>query len=193
MYEFLALPLAYILGSFPSSVIVARLFFNDKKFQEEIQNGHLGTSSLKKRYGLISGILVGALDFLKGFMSIFIADKLGGDDIILVLSGVLAIIGHNWSCFLKLKGGKGAACSYGNLFYLLPREFIISLFLTALPTFFVNKFFQYKNKIGKMRKTTFLTFILYLFTLTMALFFNQPIIIAFSPILFSIPIVLKNN
>jgi len=193
MYGFLALPLAYIFGSFSSSVFVARVFFHDKKFQEEIKNGRLGASWLKKRYGLIPGMLVGVLDFFKGFMSIFIADKLGGGNGILVLSGILAISGHNWSCFLGFKGGKGAACSYGNLFYLLPREFILALILTSLPGFFIKKLFQYKDKITMIRKSSFLTFILYLFTFASALLFNQPTIIAFSPILFSIPIILKRN
>lgn len=62
----------------------------------------------------------------KGALAVFIASILTGSPILILATGFIAVIGHNWSVFLKLKGGSGACVIYGVLVYLVFLQFVIA-------------------------------------------------------------------
>lgn len=184
--------IGYFIGSIPSAYIIAKN--RNMDIRKEVPDGRLGSANVWKKLGKFPGALVGAMDFCKGAFSIMIANKISGEDWVLVLTGVAVIIGHNWSIFLHFIGGKGAAATFGNLFYLLPKYFITAAFCTAIPAFFYKK-----NKdinLGKNREfktSNFLTGIWFFLTFLFAILSNEPTVIAFSPIIFSLPIIMKKN
>lgn len=192
--KILPIVIAYFLGSIPSAYLVAKNKGID--ITSKVENGRLGTMSATRTIGKFAGILVGIMDFCKGALSVIIADKMsGGEDWVMVLAGVAAIMGHNWSIFLHFIGGKGAATTFGNLFYLLPVPFLLAGFVTAIPSYFLKQKsrFSIPGQNKNFKTSDFLTSILFLLTFIFALSFGVPSIIAFSPIIFSVPIILKKN
>jgi glycerol-3-phosphate acyltransferase PlsY len=115
----------YLIGSIPFSYIIAKL--RRINLKERVKNGQIGAAAVKRNCGLFPAIFAGIGDFSKGALAVFIAKKLAKQDWVVVLSGLAAIIGHNWSIFLKFWGGKGALVSFGALFYLLPIPFFLCL------------------------------------------------------------------
>jgi len=61
------------------------------------------------------GVIVFILDFVKGFIPPFIAMKVVPEisGLLIVVVSLLSVCGHNWTLFLKFKGGKGVATSLG--------------------------------------------------------------------------------
>ena len=105
--------LAYLLGSLPFGYWVAKVVKNIdiRKFG----SGNIGATNVARVVGKRWGILVFFLDFLKGFLaviiSIFLLPK--GSFWVYLFTGILAVSGHNWSLFLKFKGGKGVSTTLG--------------------------------------------------------------------------------
>jgi len=113
MKEIFVILFAYILGSFPFGFWVAKLVKNIdiRKFG----SGNIGATNVARVVGKSWGILVFFLDFLKGFLVVMISFLLLPQSSfwVYLIAGILAVSGHNWSLFLKFKGGKGVSTTLG--------------------------------------------------------------------------------
>ena len=121
-----------LLGSLPFGYIVSCL---SGKNILKIGWRKTSGSNVFKNVGKWQGITTGLLDILKGYLAVFLAQKLGFGSDIQVLSGVAAVVGHNWSCFLRFAGGRGIGTFAGAFFALSPQLLgysIIPLLLFAL-------------------------------------------------------------
>ncbi len=111
----LVIIICYLLGSIPFGYIVGRLF---KKIDiREYGSGNIGATNAFRILGpaLASLVLIG--DISKGIFSIYLVRFLNIDNLsILVIAGFAVICGHDWSVFLKFKGGKGVATTFGVIF-----------------------------------------------------------------------------
>lgn len=111
----LVIIICYLLGSIPFGYIVGRLF---KKIDiREYGSGNIGATNAFRILGpaLASLVLIG--DISKGIFSIYLVRFLNIDTLsILVIAGIAVICGHDWSVFLKFKGGKGVATTFGVVF-----------------------------------------------------------------------------
>ena len=111
----LVIIICYLLGSIPFGYIVGRLF---KKIDiREYGSGNIGATNAFRILGpaLASLVLIG--DISKGIFSIYLVRFLNIDNLsILVIAGIAVICGHDWSVFLKFKGGKGVATTFGVIF-----------------------------------------------------------------------------
>ena len=116
---------AYILGSFPSGYIITRL--SVKKNILEIGWKKTSGSNVFRNIGKWQAVLTGILDIAKGFLAVWLAQKLGFSQTIQILSGVSAIIGHNWSLFLKFSGGRGIATYIGIMLALSWKTLLLSV------------------------------------------------------------------
>jgi glycerol-3-phosphate acyltransferase PlsY len=96
---------SYILGSIPFGYLFTRL--STKQNILEIGWKKTSGSNVFKNIGMLQGILTGIFDVGKGYLAVRLAQILGFSPLIQVLSGVAAVTGHNWSCFLKFSGGRG--------------------------------------------------------------------------------------
>jgi glycerol-3-phosphate acyltransferase PlsY len=157
IYSYLAVPIGYLLGSIPSAYIIGRLI--GKTDMRTEGDGRISAAAVKKRMGFWPFLLVVVMDICKGLLAIFIARLLThtpiefiGDfsksplfipllPLILVLAtGFLTVIGHNWSPFIKFQGGLGATVIYGVLGGLMcfPHE-IIALVIGGISVLITRK------------------------------------------------------
>ncbi len=106
--------LAYLIGSFPTGVLVGKIFFH--KDIRKYGSGNIGTTNAFRVLGPVAGIIVFLIDFFKGTLATLlpVLFNLGSHYLCLVF-GLAAILGHAFSIFLKFKGGKAVATSAGFL------------------------------------------------------------------------------
>jgi glycerol-3-phosphate acyltransferase PlsY len=113
----LALLGAYVLGSVPSGVLIARAAGRDLLSEG---SGNIGATNVWRTLGPVPGFLCFTLDGLKGAVPAVTGFGLKGPSWWPVLLGLLAILGHVWSVFLRFRGGKAVATGVGVLGALTP-------------------------------------------------------------------------
>jgi glycerol-3-phosphate acyltransferase PlsY len=102
---------AYLLGSIPFAQVAARLNGVDLR---KVGTGNVGAGNLSREVGWGWGVVAAILDGLKGLVPVWIARRTGVGGIgVAGLTGLAAVIGHNWSLFLKGRSGRGLATSVG--------------------------------------------------------------------------------
>ncbi|MCP4652534.1 MAG: glycerol-3-phosphate 1-O-acyltransferase PlsY [Candidatus Omnitrophica bacterium] len=103
---------SYFLGSIPFGFLVVHLV---KKVDiRKVGSGNIGATNVYRVLGKKWAIAVFVLDFLKGFIALFIASSIDGlPNYMYILTAVCVVCGHNWTIFLNFKGGKGVATSVG--------------------------------------------------------------------------------
>lgn len=128
---------AYLLGSIPSGVWIGQLFF--KKDIRQFGSGNTGTTNTFRVLGKPAGIVVLAMDILKGTLATSLPVLFANSTINPLWFGVCAILGHTFPIFAKFKGGKAVATSAGMLLAYSPvffiyssAIFVICLFLTSM-------------------------------------------------------------
>jgi len=114
----LILIIAYLLGSIPTAFIIGKIF--EKKDITELGSGNVGTINAIKNFGIIPGVLTFLFDASKAVLAVSIAKNYSRYDILPYFASFLVILGHNFSIFLKFKGGKGLACLVGILLIISP-------------------------------------------------------------------------
>ena len=139
LYSLLAIPIGYLFGSMPSAYIIGRLI--GKTDMRTEGDGRISAAAVKKRVGFWPFILVVVMDVSKGVIAIVIARLFVNSSmldeivalaftplLIVLATGLVAVIGHSWSPFLGFRGGLGATVIYGVLagISIFPQE------LTAL-------------------------------------------------------------
>lgn len=108
---------AYLLGSVPFAQVLARLKGLDLR---EIGTGNVGAGNLTREVGLPWGVAAAVLDGLKGLAPVFLARQAGLGLGAAGLAGVMAVVGHNWSLWMRGRSGRGLASSAGMLIALDP-------------------------------------------------------------------------
>jgi len=116
---------AYLLGSIPFGYLITKL--STKKNLLEIGWKKNSGSNVFKNVGLWQGVFTFIFDVGKGFLAVYLARYFGFSELFQVFCGVLAVTGHNWSCFIGFKGGRGLAALMGALIVISPLVLIIAL------------------------------------------------------------------
>lgn len=102
---------AYLLGSIPFGLIVSKLWAEIDIRQHG--SGNIGMTNVMRTVGYLPGLVTLLLDVAKGYVPVLLARQVSGDPTTALIIGVFAIAGHNWSVFLRFKGGKGVATTAG--------------------------------------------------------------------------------
>ena len=119
---------AYFFGSIPFGYLIAKgLRGIDIR---TVGSGNIGATNVSRILGKRYGLLVFALDVLKGLVPALIGARLT-DPNIGAAAGLAAVVGHNWSFFLGFRGGKGVATSCGIFLALFPKGVIIAMVVWA--------------------------------------------------------------
>jgi glycerol-3-phosphate acyltransferase PlsY len=123
IFLFVGMLLSYLIGCIPTAYILVKVI--KRQDIRRIGSGNVGATNAARVLGKPMGFFVLIVDMLKGIIPvIFIADRFlerfyfPNPDVLRLILGVLAIIGHNWSVFLNFRGGKGVATTFGVLFGL---------------------------------------------------------------------------
>ena len=134
---------AYLLGSFPSALVIGKTFYN-----KDIRNygsGNLGSTNAFRVLGKKGGAIVFILDILKGGLAFLIA-KYAGATISPLIIAVFALIGHIYPIFANFKGGKAVATSAGIILFYSPLLFI-TLFIIFVITLKIWKMVSLSSTI----------------------------------------------
>jgi glycerol-3-phosphate acyltransferase PlsY len=124
--------LAYLLGSIPWGIIVARIF-TSKDIRRQ-GSGNIGATNVLRIAGAKAGIVVLSADLLKGVLPVLFAVQLvntstAWGQIYVSLAALAAFGGHLYPLYLGLKdGGKGVATAFGCILVLSP----VTAFITVL-------------------------------------------------------------
>lgn len=129
--------LGHLFGSIPCGLwIVQALHGIDIR---EYGSKNIGTTNVFRTVGGKTAALVMAADMLKGIAAVALMNYLFHDHMLNVVTALGAILGHSYSLFLGLKGGKGVATGLGLLIYLMPEASLCS-FLVWLVVVLVTRY-----------------------------------------------------
>ncbi len=132
MSSLIIILVSYLLGAIPFGYIFSKMA---GKNILEIGWRKTSGSNVFRNVGFWPGLATAVGDIGKGFLAVYLAQNLGFSPQIQALSGVAAIIGHNWSCFIKFAGGRGIGTFVGAFLALSPKILglsFIPLFLLAV-------------------------------------------------------------
>ncbi len=120
--------------------------FRPRKISASIGSGKIGATNVLRTAGRKAAAMVVIGDVMKGVLTVVFAGLIFGNDLLVVgnfglgtlvaqvVAGLAAVAGHNWSIFLKFKGGRGVATFFGGLVALCPPAALIGgevLFVSA--------------------------------------------------------------
>lgn len=107
MTLFVAIILAYLIGSIPFGLLLAKVMAKtDPRFAG---SGNIGATNMLRLNGKWAGALTLLLDAFKGIAAILLAQQLTYNPNIIFYAGLAAFLGHLYPAWLKFKGGKGIA------------------------------------------------------------------------------------
>ena len=148
---FASMLIGYLLGSIPFGLILAKSMSGVDV--REWGSGKIGATNVLRSAGRKVAIISALLDIAKGAAAVLFAGLIIGKSYVVVgnfdfgpllgqvLAGLAAVAGHNWSVFLKFRGGSGVATFFGGWIALVPLVALFGgeiLFLGAASTLFVS-------------------------------------------------------
>jgi glycerol-3-phosphate acyltransferase PlsY len=116
--ETIVIVLAYLVGSIPTGVWVARLHGGGDL--RKSGSGNIGATNALRVLGKKAAVFTLVGDTLKGAVPIGIARTLDLGETAILLVGLAAIVGHLFPLYLRFRGGKGVATSFGVFLALVP-------------------------------------------------------------------------
>ena len=131
MVQWLLVLVGYIIGSLPTAYIFGKRLKN--RDIRGMGDGNMGARNAYHELGHKIGILIFFIDAAKGCLVILLAQHFHASQTIILITGVAAIAGHNWSVFVGFRGGRGEATTMGILLVLIPESTLI----IAVPTIVV--------------------------------------------------------
>ena len=149
-----ALVVGYLVGSIPTGVLVGRLQLGIDI--RERGSGSSGGTNAARVLGLGAGVLVIALDLLKGFLGVRVGVWVAGSGgpleagDVAALVGLCTVLGHVFPVFAGFRGGKGVATAAGVLLAVSPWALAIAvaMFVVLLAAFRVVSVASIGSSIG---------------------------------------------
>lgn len=128
---------AYLLGSIPCGLLLARLKGVDL---QKVGSGNIGATNVYRCVGKSWGIAAFVLDAVKGFVPAFVFPRLleSAPPWLGLACGIAAVAGHNWPVWLRFKGGKGVSTSAGMLLGIAPAAVGIGFAVFAVTVAFTR-------------------------------------------------------
>jgi len=133
--KFLGLLLgSYLMGALPFGYLFGKLRGIDLRAHG---SGNIGTTNAFRVLGQKAGIIVFLCDLAKGLIpallgKIFLGPGWGA------AAGLLAVIGHNWSVFLRFRGGRGVATAAGAVLALMPKVILLAFGIWVVVVFLLG-------------------------------------------------------
>ena len=146
----------YLIGAIPFGLLFTR-WFSDIDVRN-VGSGNIGATNVLRAAGKKAALLTLLADCLKGLLPVLAVKLLFHDDLTSVLSGAAALLGHTFPIYLRFKGGKGVATSFGVALALTPLAALLSLITWAVAAFL----WRYSSLAAL---TAFALYPLYTFTL----------------------------
>ncbi|MCL5991463.1 MAG: glycerol-3-phosphate acyltransferase [Bacteroidetes bacterium] len=151
--------LSYLLGSIPWAFIIVKVFYS-----EDLRKKGTGNIGAMNSYDITGkkwiGIAVFILDCFKGAGVILIARLLSNDNVIIIsLAGFFVVLGHNFSVFMKFKGGRGLSSAVGVSLMINPLLIIIWTSLWVIEFMLIKRNVHIANAAATVLSPAFLIII----------------------------------
>jgi len=146
-----ALLLAYLFGSIPGGMIAGAIYRVDLR---KVGSGNIGATNVQRVLGWGPAIAVALFDIFKGGIAVWVARLLGVEGWLLGGVAVAAVLGHNFSIFLRFSGGKGVATSLGTLLFLDP-EIALYTALVGLAVIAITRYVSAGSLSGAVAAVVF--------------------------------------
>jgi len=130
--------LAYLIGSVPFGYIFTRQIAGINI--REYGSGNIGSTNVRRVAGTKAALFTQFCDMLKGLLPVATVMFLQSrsiymfDSYIIYVVGLASILGHNFSLFMKFKGGKGVNTTLGASVLLAP----VSVFASVMVYYLVK-------------------------------------------------------
>ncbi|MFH1416029.1 MAG: glycerol-3-phosphate 1-O-acyltransferase PlsY [Elusimicrobiota bacterium] len=125
--------LAFLIGAIPFAYLITKVI--GKKDIREIGSGNPGATNVVRAMNRWYGLLVMILDTLKGVVPVYIAKQYSSSDPVFIsFIAVSVVLGHDFSPYLRFKGGKGVATSFGVFLVIAPLPVLCVLMVFTLVT-----------------------------------------------------------
>ncbi|MBQ3403431.1 MAG: glycerol-3-phosphate 1-O-acyltransferase PlsY [Synergistaceae bacterium] len=131
---------SYLIGSLPTGYVITKLFHKDENGKRDnldirtIGSGAIGATNVRRAMGLGWSWFTGFVDIFKGAFALLLVAGIAPQEeqeLLRAISALAVVIGHNYPVWLKFRGGKGVATTYGTLFFIWPYESFAVVLLCA--------------------------------------------------------------
>jgi len=136
---------SYLIGAIPMGYIIGKVFYKTDITKKG--SGNIGFANVAQYLGLKAAFVVFLLDFAEGFLAVLIFKLIFHDPLISAVSAFTVVFGHDFSVFMKFKGGKGASTTYGALAALAPLPTLFGAF-TFFIVLWIKKYISLSNLIS---------------------------------------------
>ena len=120
--------LGYLVGAIPFGLVIGKMAGIDVRKEGSC---NIGATNVNRVLGKKLGVLTLLCDCSKGFLPMWLAGfflpESASREFVIVLTGVMAVVGHMFPVYLRLRGGKGVATGLGVFLFLSPLTIAISL------------------------------------------------------------------
>ncbi len=156
----------YLIGSFPTAYILVKLKY--KKSITELGSGNVGSrNTLDVTNSKSDGVIVLLIDFLKGALPVLLYLHYSSfDPELIIIPALMLLAGHNFSIWLKFKGGRGLATASGIMTVIN-----FTLIIIWLTLYFV---------LNKLIKNVHVSTVIALILLPLTIIIFQPVILKFN-------------
>ena len=167
---------AYALGSIPFGVLFARTQNIDLRAHG---SKNIGATNVARLIGKKAGALTLLGDTFKGWLGVAIVSLVSNDPFTVAGAGIMVVLGHLFSFFLKFKGGRGVATGLGVHLYIMPTQTLgaVAVFFFTL---LVSKYISLSSIIASIALPIF------------GIFFDTPIFYKYMSLVIAILIVSKH-
>jgi glycerol-3-phosphate acyltransferase PlsY len=162
--EAMMILVAYLVGSIPSGVWVARACGGEDL--RKSGSGNIGATNALRVLGKKAAVWTLVGDVLKGVFPVGVAHLLDFKEAALLLVGLAAILGHLFPLYLRFKGGKGVATSFGVFLAMVP-----AVAATCLVVWGCGMYFGKYSSVGALAAFAALPFATFFWTGRMNLVF----------------------
>lgn len=149
--------IGYLLGSVPFALVIGKVFYHTDV--RTVGSKNLGGGNTGRVLGAKAGLAVMTLDILKVSLAVLLASCFEDGELILIIAGLAAAIGHCYPLFARFKGGKAVATMYGFLFGLILCGQSVWIFLVPLIVFLIvlwlSKIVSLSSMVSAVAATAF--------------------------------------
>ncbi|MGB3942322.1 MAG: glycerol-3-phosphate 1-O-acyltransferase PlsY [Candidatus Manganitrophaceae bacterium] len=146
---------AYLIGSIPVGLLISKTTGGIDPRKGGSRN--IGATNVLRTVGKKAALFTLVGDLLKGLLPVAGARWFGLSEEVVLFTGFAVILGHLFPIFLRLKGGKGVATSFGVFLILAPSIALISL-LIWIVGFYLSKY----SSVGALSAFGALPFVVFL-------------------------------
>jgi glycerol-3-phosphate acyltransferase PlsY len=151
--------MGYLVGAIPFALIIAKRMAGVDISKRG--SGNIGGTNVLRTVGYKAGAVAVILDLAKAIVPVTLARFIIGDSLLpvaaftldwrwaQVITAFMVMLGHNWSIYIKFRGGKGAAVYYGSWFAIWPA---VGLFggIVLVITVLLSKYMSMGSILGAL-------------------------------------------